>query len=317
MNIKVASEKTGLTKRAIKYYEDEGLIHPLKNCDNNYREYSERDIVKLNLIGALRAVDIPMFEIKNVIEGKKSIPDVMKDTLQRINESMDKLEKSKLVITNIIEKNLDDYDTAGECIKKLRETLELSMDEKKELISTILLRKFPGKFGEVFVAMYEPFLKITIDTEEKKSAWLKLVELLDGMDEIDENSYFVKWYDKAEIGDMKNYKESTSNTIEKILSKDVSKEDIEKNSMHFIKSLKESESRDRFNEMLTLVKEQINVIGPIQKQFGEYLSILNEDYKRYMENFKRMAMEMNKEVINQSGLGIEELMKKSNITAKD
>ena len=79
MNIKVASEKTGLTKRAIKYYEDEGLIHPLKNCDNNYREYSEKDIIKLNLIGALRTLDIPLVDIKNVIEFKKSIPDVMKE----------------------------------------------------------------------------------------------------------------------------------------------------------------------------------------------------------------------------------------------
>ncbi|MBX4261211.1 MerR family transcriptional regulator [Clostridium estertheticum] len=38
MNIKVVSEKTGLTKRAIKYYESEGLISPLKNNDNNYRQ---------------------------------------------------------------------------------------------------------------------------------------------------------------------------------------------------------------------------------------------------------------------------------------
>jgi len=39
MNIKIASEKTGLTKKAIKYYENEGLINPLKNSENNYREY--------------------------------------------------------------------------------------------------------------------------------------------------------------------------------------------------------------------------------------------------------------------------------------
>lgn len=30
MNIKIASDKTGLTKKAIKYYESEGLINPSK-----------------------------------------------------------------------------------------------------------------------------------------------------------------------------------------------------------------------------------------------------------------------------------------------
>ena len=37
MNIKIASEKTGLIKRTIKYYESEGLINPSKKCENNYR----------------------------------------------------------------------------------------------------------------------------------------------------------------------------------------------------------------------------------------------------------------------------------------
>ncbi|MCB2297979.1 MerR family DNA-binding transcriptional regulator [Clostridium tagluense] len=46
MNIKAAAEKTGLTKRAIKYYEIEGLITPLKNIENNYREYTCQDVIK-------------------------------------------------------------------------------------------------------------------------------------------------------------------------------------------------------------------------------------------------------------------------------
>ena len=60
MNTKDAAEKIGLTKKAIKYYEGEGLIMPLKNIENNYREYTCQDVIKLNLIGALRAVDIPV-----------------------------------------------------------------------------------------------------------------------------------------------------------------------------------------------------------------------------------------------------------------
>jgi DNA-binding transcriptional MerR regulator len=106
MNIKAASEKTGLTKKAIKYYESEGLINPLKNNDNNYREYTNDDIVKLNLIGALRAIDIPTSEIKCLVEGNKKLQDVMKDALNKINETISNLEKSKIVISSIINTRL-------------------------------------------------------------------------------------------------------------------------------------------------------------------------------------------------------------------
>jgi len=58
MNIKITSEKTGLTKRAIKYYESQGLIISSRHYENNYREYSDEDIIKLNLIGALRVLGV-------------------------------------------------------------------------------------------------------------------------------------------------------------------------------------------------------------------------------------------------------------------
>ncbi|WP_019278478.1 MerR family transcriptional regulator [Clostridium botulinum] len=106
MNIKLASEKTGLTKKAIKYYESVGLINPSKNSENNYRDYTEKDIIKLNLIASLRILDIPISEIKLLIEGNKTIDKVLTDTLKTINDSISNLEKSKLIISSIIEKKI-------------------------------------------------------------------------------------------------------------------------------------------------------------------------------------------------------------------
>ncbi|WP_231277374.1 MerR family transcriptional regulator, partial [Clostridium botulinum] len=126
MNIKLASEKTGLTKKAIKYYESVGLINPSKNSENNYRDYTEKDIIKLNLIASLRILDIPISEIKLLIEGNKTIDKVLTDTLKTINDSISNLEKSKLIISSIIEKKNKDFYVVGEEVKKLRETLEYS-----------------------------------------------------------------------------------------------------------------------------------------------------------------------------------------------
>lgn len=300
MNIKIASEKTGLTKKAIKYYESEGLIHPSKNVENNYREYADADIVKLNLIGSLRVLDIPIVEIREVVESRKSIPKVMKDALDKINESIENLHKSKLIITNIIEINSEDYDTIGKEVKKLKETLELSLDGKKEYVSSALLRIFPGDFGKLMVSNYEPFLKVAIDTDEKKKAWLQLVEFLDDLDEVDENHPFLEKMKGCTKGGESDFQNNRDEMIRKILSNDLEyRENLKKEFIQMMKYIEENEEIQKtMRENVNESEEMLNSIGCPNNGFDEYLFILNEDYKRYNDIMK----EINKEVEEEAGL---------------
>ena len=59
MNIKEAEKLTGISKRNIRFYEQKGMLHPARNQDNDYRDYSSQDIERLKLIRALRMVDMP------------------------------------------------------------------------------------------------------------------------------------------------------------------------------------------------------------------------------------------------------------------
>lgn len=309
MNIKMAAEKTGLTKKAIKYYESEGLINPIKNSENNYRDYSEQDIIKLNLIGALRAVDIPISEIKSVIEGKRTMLGIMQETLEAMNKEISNLERSKSIITNIIEKNLDDYYIAGIYIKKLRETLELSIDEKKEFISKTLLRIFPGGYGKRFVAQYEPFLNITIDSEEKRNAWLNLIEVLDDFDELSDTNEFISQinnYNSFYSEDISNEeKEKLSRGINKFSSlNDLTTQEVAEKSIERMLITKESD-KDEFRKMAPLVKDMSNSqLGNIQRRFTEYLSILSEDYKKYLDNSFKFVLEFQNRFMKQTGLDL-------------
>ncbi len=47
MKISEVMKVTGLTKKAIYYFEDEGLISPQKDIENSYRRYSEKDLHRL------------------------------------------------------------------------------------------------------------------------------------------------------------------------------------------------------------------------------------------------------------------------------
>ena len=70
MNIKEAEKLSGVSSRNIRFYEQKGLIKPRRNTENDYREYSEEEIQRLKLIRALRMVDMPMDQIRKVIDGK-------------------------------------------------------------------------------------------------------------------------------------------------------------------------------------------------------------------------------------------------------
>ncbi|WP_058953649.1 MerR family transcriptional regulator [Clostridium tyrobutyricum] len=283
MNIKIAAEKTGLTKKAIKYYECEGLINPSKNSSNNYREYTDTDIVKLNLIGALRIIDIPVSEIKCLIEGNKSLPDIMKNTLNKITENISNLEKSRLIISNILNKNLEDYSTIGEQVRKLRETLEFSISEKKEFISTRLLKIFPGNFGKLVVCSYEPFLNIAVDSDEKKDAWVKLVEFLDDINEMDHTQSFIKLMNSIDVNKIEEYRQKSKEDMLKFSEANSSlMERYKKQYIAFIRSINEDEEKKKmFSNSMDQCKDVFNCIGGDINTFDKCLEILNEDYKKY------------------------------------
>jgi len=269
MNIKTVAEKTGLTKKAIKYYESEGLINPQKNAENNYREYTAEDIARLNLIGALRAVEIPICEIKYVFQGDKSLTHVMKETLNKINETISNLEKSKIIINNIIERDLKDYESIGEKVKRFRETLEYSMLEKKEFISSTLLRIFPGRFGEIIVSSYKPFLNISIDNDEKRDTWLKLVEYLDGIDEVDENHIFINNMNNAIKSNIEDFEEKRTAYIKSLIDGDKTViEQFKSGMINFIKALKENEEvRKKYKENIAAARDMMRNLKTIDNTF--------------------------------------------------
>ncbi|PZV36299.1 hypothetical protein B5V02_24270 [Mesorhizobium kowhaii] len=54
MNIGIASERSGLPSKMIRYYEDIGLLRPTRT-DNGYRDYSVADIHRLRFLQRSRS----------------------------------------------------------------------------------------------------------------------------------------------------------------------------------------------------------------------------------------------------------------------
>ena len=73
MNIKQASEQSGVSAPNIRFYEKEGLLTPARRQDNDYRDYTAGDVRTLKLIRMLRMLDVPLPTIKAVLRGEQPL----------------------------------------------------------------------------------------------------------------------------------------------------------------------------------------------------------------------------------------------------
>lgn len=76
MKINEVVKITGLTKKAIRLYEERALITVCRS-ENGYRDYSEMDIKLLERIKLLRTAGVSITDIKLLFSGMLSLDDII------------------------------------------------------------------------------------------------------------------------------------------------------------------------------------------------------------------------------------------------
>ena len=92
MKINEVEAAVGVTKKNIRFYEEEGLISPRREPGNGYRSYSEADVERLRRIKLLRKLDVPLAEIRQMLEGECTLAEEMTRQLERLNTRRTDLE---------------------------------------------------------------------------------------------------------------------------------------------------------------------------------------------------------------------------------
>lgn len=152
----------GMTKRAVKYYEEKGLLSVDKDS-NGYRNYSEQNIETLKKISVYRKLGIGIKDIQRLLEnGDKSL--LLRIYQEKLQEKI--LQDSEL---EALKQFIDD-DNAD----KANELLEYQTVENA--IESLL----PGKeWGEYLKSHFRPFLDVRITTSEQKQALQNILEYCD------------------------------------------------------------------------------------------------------------------------------------------
>ena len=105
MKINQVEELVGITKKNIRFYEDQGLISPERNRDNGYREYSLKDVELLNKIKLLRSLDVPIEDIRKLETGQVSMTDCLDRHISHFTHRQKELDIMKEMCKEIIEAN--------------------------------------------------------------------------------------------------------------------------------------------------------------------------------------------------------------------
>ena len=64
--------RSGLTVKTIRFYCDEGLIHPARRSDGRFRLFSPDVFEELTFIRTLRALEITLPDVMKILESRRS-----------------------------------------------------------------------------------------------------------------------------------------------------------------------------------------------------------------------------------------------------
>lgn len=272
MLIKDVCKECKLTKKAIEYYEKQGLISP-KIDTNGYRNYSNEDISKLKEIAALRKLGISTSEIKDILASNNK-----SSALAKIKFKMDLEIEKAIAKKRCLEQLTKDYDI-DKAITYIEEDIEKYFTIKEKL-----LQAFPGAYGMYLCVHFGQFLDGKIDTEEKEKAYNKIVDFLDNVQDMEfpkELEEFLKQslehLDEENMEDINLSLINAVNNPEKYIEEN--KEIIEKY-LEFINSDEYKNSPAYKIKELLLKFQQESGYYDI---FIENLKILSDSYREYYE----------------------------------
>ncbi len=67
LHIGVVAERTGLSIRTLRHYDDVGLVTPSARSEGGFRLYSERDIDRLLIIGRMKPLEFTLEEMTQLL----------------------------------------------------------------------------------------------------------------------------------------------------------------------------------------------------------------------------------------------------------
>ncbi len=92
LQIGQVAERTGLSLRTIRFYEENGLVRPTSRSDGGFRLYSDDDVARLEVIKRMKPLGFRLEEMQELLDllaalGERPGDDALTDRLRMFHEA--------------------------------------------------------------------------------------------------------------------------------------------------------------------------------------------------------------------------------------
>ncbi len=184
MKINEVEALAGISKKNIRFYEEQRLLSPGRNAENGYREYGEKEVQVLRRIKLLRKLGVPIEEIRKMLSGAHTVGDGMRRHLISLEREQQNLEQSILLCRELQTRDIPIADLDAEEMLTRMEEMEkggtcFSNQEKQDVrvrfvapvIVTVLMVALMVSLSALFLWAYR------VSPEEAPPIWVLFLVL--------------------------------------------------------------------------------------------------------------------------------------------
>lgn len=177
LTIGALARRTGLTVRTIRFWSDEGVLHPVARSDGGYRLYDAEAVARLELIRTLRELGLGLADVRLVVGGEKDLASVAAAHVAALDAQIRALRLNRAVLSTVAQRNSTAEETA-----LMHKLARLSAAERRHIIDDFMEETFGG------LDTADPDIRTRLrvmvpdlpddPTSGQVDAWVELAELI-------------------------------------------------------------------------------------------------------------------------------------------
>ena len=168
---------TGLTVRTIRYWSDEGVLHPVTRSPGGYRLYDAESVARLELIRTLRELGLGLADVRQVVSGEKDVASVAAAHVAALEAQIRSLKVTRAVLSTVARRG-----STAEEMTLMNKLARLSAAERRRILEEFVDEMFHG-LDTADPVIRDRMREMAVDlpdepTSEQVDAWVELAELL-------------------------------------------------------------------------------------------------------------------------------------------
>jgi MerR family transcriptional regulator, repressor of the yfmOP operon len=140
LQIGEVAERTGVTQRTLRFYEERGLLQPPSRMDGGFRLYSENDVQRVEQIKRMQSLlGLTLAEIKEMVEAEEVREELnatyrpdrpVEERMERIGRRIEVTQRQHDIISSKLEAMLEMRKDLEERIEHYNKVLE-GLDQER------------------------------------------------------------------------------------------------------------------------------------------------------------------------------------------